>query len=318
VVFSFSIIDMTIATWWPGNKEPLRGIIPPIVTPLIEHDKIDEPGTRRLLEHVIQANVAGVFVLGTTGEFASLSPAVRADFIRLCCQVVDGRVPLLIGITDSSITTTIEMATIAKEAGASAVVLTAPFYFPLEQSEIQHYVERVLEHVDLPIMLYNMPGLTKVWFEVDTLRELAKCSKIVGIKDSSGDLEYFQKVCKLKEQRPDWTIMMGLEHLLVDAIQMGADGGVNGGANVEPDLFVSVCNAAMEGDEAQIQKLMNRVNALQAIYKVGTPGFRLVTATKCALSLKGICSDVMADPFHAFQPEERKQVKCVLDGLPEL
>ncbi len=90
-----------MATWWPGNKEPLRGIIPPIVTPLTEHDKIDEPGTRRLLEHVIQAKVAGVFVLGTTGEFASLSPVVQANFIRLSCQVVNGHVLLLIGITNS-------------------------------------------------------------------------------------------------------------------------------------------------------------------------------------------------------------------------
>jgi 4-hydroxy-tetrahydrodipicolinate synthase len=300
---------------WPKHG-PLQGIIPPIVTPLTEHDKIDGPGTRELLEHVIQAGVAGIFVLGTTGEFPYLSPSLRGDFVRLCCKLVGGRIPVLVGITDTSFATTIELAKVAKEAGATAVVLTTPFYFPLEQTEVLQYVEGVLENVELPVMLYNIPFLTNVWLEIDTLRTLTKHPKIFGIKDSSGDLEYFEKVCRLKEQRPDWTIMMGPEHLVPKAIKMGADGGVNGGANVEPELFVSVFKAAMQGDEARLEELMKRVVAFQAIYQVGTPGFRLVIATKCALSLKNICSDTMAEPFRPFQSKERQEVKNILDGLP--
>jgi dihydrodipicolinate synthase/N-acetylneuraminate lyase len=152
--------------------------------------------------------------------------------------------------------------------------------------------------------------------KIDTLLTLSKHPKIVGIKDSSGDLEYFEKVFRLKEQRPDWTIMMGPEHLVPKAIKMGADGGVNGGSNVEPELFVSVFKPDMQGDEARLEDLMRRADAFQARYQDGTPGFRLVIATKCALSLKNICCDTMAEPFRPFQSKgERWEDKNILDGL---
>jgi 4-hydroxy-tetrahydrodipicolinate synthase len=178
-------------------------------------------------------------------------------------------------------------------------------------------VERVLDQVELPVMLYNIPVFTTVNLDVETFRYFTKHSKIVGIKDSSGDLESFAKICKLKEVRPDWTIMIGPEHLLVEAIKLGADGGVNGGANVEPELFVSVFQAAVNGEnKARVKQLMARVDAFQNIYQVGTPGCRMVTATKFALSLKNICSEVVAEPLRIFSSEERDQVKNILDGLP--
>jgi 4-hydroxy-tetrahydrodipicolinate synthase len=287
------------------------------VTPLLDFETIDETGTRRLLEHILQANVAGIFLLGTTGEFASLSLTLRCDFIRLCCRIVDGRVPVMVGIADCSYSSTVELAHIAKEAGASAVVLTTPFYFPMEQEEVKIYIERVLQSVTLPVVLYNMPGLTKVWLEVETLELLAKHEQIVGLKDSSGDLAYFARVCKLKTIRPDWTIMMGPEHLLAEAVRLGADGGVNGGANVYPELFVQACKAAQSGQKDLCNALMSQIDEFQAIYRVGTPGFRYVTATKYALSHVGICNDipVVAPPLLAYTEDERRELGQILDSL---
>jgi dihydrodipicolinate synthase/N-acetylneuraminate lyase len=113
------------------------------------------------------------------------------------------------------------MAAAAKEAGATAVVLTTPFYFPLEQPDLLRYIRRVAQSIDdMPLLLYNMPVLTKVWFGMDTLKELSKEPNVVGMKDSSGGLEYFGRVC----QRPDWTVFMGPEHLMVEAIRLCADG----------------------------------------------------------------------------------------------
>ena len=275
-------IPLAAMASWPKDGTILRGVIPPIVTPLLSHNEIDVEGTRQLLDHILQTNVAGVFILGTTGEFSSLCPSLRVEFIKLCCQIVNGRVPLLVGIADTALSTTLELARVAKDSGASAVVLTTPYYFPLEQSEVKRYVELVLKEVELPVMLYNMPGMTKAWFDVETLRDLAKYPQIAGINDSSGDLEYFAKICKLKELRGDWSIFIGPEHLLANAIELGADGGVNGGANVFPELFVRACQAALNGETKQCEALMMQVDAFQAIYKVGSPGFRFVTATKCA------------------------------------
>ena len=309
----------TSSSAWPNNRQPLKGIIPPLVTPLLDPQTIDREGTRRVIEHVLQGGITGIFLLGTTGEGPSLSYANRKEFIQLCSSIVQGRVPILVGITDPSFTETIQMVDCAKQAGATAIVLTAPFYFPISQPELLNYVRTVLESIgDMPLMLYNMPGLTKVWFELETLKELAKEQNIVGIKDSSGDLEYFAQLCELRRQlRPDWTILMGPEHLTAKAIQLGADGGVNGGANVEPELFVELCQAAIQGDAERVGKLQERIDAFQAIYRVGQ-GFRFVVATKCAMSVRKLCSDVMALPFTSFSPSEQQQIRNVLDNLPSV
>ena len=296
--------------------KPICGIVPPLITPLTDRDTIDEPGARRLLEHVINGGVAGVFILGSTGEAPSLSYRLRREFIRLCCDAVDGRVPVLVGVTDTAFVESIELARVAHDCGADAAVLTTPYYFPAGQTELKLYIDHIVDEMPLPLMLYNMPGLTKVWFEVETLRQLTHQQQIIGVKDSSGDLEYFGKLTALKQSRPDWTIMIGPEHLTPQAVRLGGDGGVNGAANFYPELFVGLYQAVASGDDAKVATLMKRVDALQEIYEVGKYGSRFIKATKCACSLLGICSDKLAEPFNHFLPPERAKVKAILDGLP--
>lgn len=304
-----------MATSENDHAAPLRGIVPPLVTPLSDRDTIDQLGTQRLLEHVIAGGVSGVFILGTTGEAPSLSYRLRRDFIRLVCETVDGRVPVLVGVTDTSFVETIDLAGVAHQAGAASVVLSTPYYFPAGQTELTRYVADVVEELPLPLMLYNMPSLTKVWFEIDTLRELSRHKEIVGVKDSSGDIKYFEQLISLKQQRPDWSIMIGPEHLTAEAVRMGGDGGVNGGGNIFPRLFVDLYNAAVSGDQNQVEVLTQRIEKLQQIYSVGKYASRFIKATKCALSIKGICSDHMAEPFNHFLPPERARVQEILERM---
>jgi 4-hydroxy-tetrahydrodipicolinate synthase len=294
---------------------PLCGIVPPLVTPLADRDTLDQEGTERLLEHVISGGVAGVFILGTTGEAPSLSYRLRRDFIHLVCRIVGDRIPVLVGVTDTAFVETIELAGVAKDAGATSAVLSTPYYFPAGQTELTRYVAHVVDELPLPLMLYNMPSLTKVWFEIDTLRELSQHDRIVGVKDSSGDLQYFQQLVSLKQLRPDWSILIGPEHLTAEAVKLGGDGGVNGGANIFPELFVSLYQAAVAGDANQIDVLTQRVEKLQQIYSVGKYASRFIKATKCALSIKGICSDHMAEPFNHFLPPQRARVQEILKRL---
>jgi 4-hydroxy-tetrahydrodipicolinate synthase len=296
----------------------LTGIVPPLITPLEDRDTIDELGTRRLLDHVIAGGVSGVFILGTTGEGPSLSYRLRRDFIQLACEIVDGRLPVLVGVTDTAFVETIQLAQFAKHAGAAAAVLSTPYYFPAGQTELTQYIDHVAEVIALPLVLYNMPGLTKVWFEIDTLGKLTRHKNIVGVKDSSGDLDYFGKLAELKQLRPDWMIMIGPEHLTPEAVKRGGDGGVNGAANFYPELFVSLYKAAAGGDQQRVAAIMTRVHALQAIYEVGKYDSRFIKATKCACSLLGLCSDRLAEPFNHFLPPERARVRQILDNLPEV
>ncbi|MBM4001560.1 MAG: dihydrodipicolinate synthase family protein [Planctomycetes bacterium] len=307
---------MTIADHHPSESVRFQGIVPPLVTPLLGRDTLDVDGARRLLDHVIAGGVHAVFILGTTGEAPSLSYRLRRETIRLVCRHADGRVPVLVGITDTAFVESVELARVAREAGAAAVVLSTPYYFPAGQTELIQYVERIAAELPLPIMLYNMPSLTKVWFETETLRTLAGIRRIVGVKDSGGDLAYFERLANVRrEVRPDWSILMGPEDLLTDAMRLGADGGVHGGANVYPRLFVNLYQALRDGDDDESARLAEIVARFQAVYQVGKYASRFIKATKCALSLEGICGDRMAEPFNHFLAPERGRVRSILDSL---
>ncbi len=306
---------MTVSSNQPPNGRRFHGIIPPLITPLTARDRLDEAGLQRLVEHVVRGGVNGIFILGTTGEAPSLSYRLRAELIRMTCALVAERVPVLVGITDTSFVESLHVAKLAYESGAAAAVLSTPYYFPAGQTELRAYVEHLVQELPLPLMLYNMPSLTKVCFEIDTLRHLAELDGIVGVKDSSGDMDYFAKLITLRQQRSDWSIMLGPEHLLVDALRLGGDGGVNGGANVFPQWFVQCYKAARSGDETRVAELLEKINTFQNIYAIGKYASRYIKATKCAASLLGICNDFMAEPFNHFLPLERAEVRAILKSF---
>ena len=293
----------------------LSGIIPPLVSPLSSRDEIDQAGLARLIEHVLAGGVHGLFLLGTTGEAPSLSYRLRRELIDRVTTQVAGRVPILVGITDTSFVESVRLAEHAAQAGATALVLSTPYYFPAGQTELTGYIENLVPELPLPLVLYNMPSLTKVWFEIETLIRLAAIPKIIGLKDSSGDLAYFQKAIELKKIRPDWSIMIGPEAKLPDAMRLGGDGGVAGGGNIFPKLFVDCYNACVAGDSVRVEALQSDINALQQIYEVGKYASKYIKATKCCLSLLGICDDFMAEPFHRFRAPERERVRGILDSL---
>jgi 4-hydroxy-tetrahydrodipicolinate synthase len=297
------------------SQPSFRGVIPPLVTPLSDSDTLDQAGLERLLEHVLSGGVSGIFILGTTGEAPSLGYRLRGELIERVCRFVNRRVPVLVGITDTAFVESVRLARIAADAGAKAVVLSTPYYFPAGQTELMGYIRRISRELPLPLVLYNMPSLTKVWFDSDTLKQLAELENIIGIKDSGGDMEYFQRLLPLKELRADWSIMIGPEHLLPDAVALGADGGVSGGANIFPRLFVQCYEAAAKGDAERTRLLKAQIDALQKIYEIGKYASRHIKATKCALSLLEICDDFMAEPFDRFKPPEREKVKTILDAM---
>lgn len=291
------------------------GIIPPMITPLVDRDELDVPGLERLIEHLIAGGVSGIFLLGTTGEAPSLSYRLRRELVERSCKLAAGRVPVLVGITDTAFVESVALARWAAGCGADAVVLTTPYYFPAGQTELLAYTENLIPQLPLPLVLYNMPGLTKVWFELDTLRKLTMHDKIVGIKDSSGDLKYFESLMSLRTERPDWSILIGPEAMLPEAMKLGGDGGVAGGGNAYPRLFVECYKACVAGDADRIAATHRAINDLQKIYDIGKYASRYIKATKCACSLLGICDDFMAEPFHKFKSPERARVKEILDTL---
>lgn len=298
-----------------ANQPLSDGIIVPMITPLVSHDQLDHEGLENLVQHFISGKVHGIFALGSTGEGPSLSYSLRIDLIERLCDLVNKRVPVLIGITDTAFVESIRMAQFAEKAGADAVVLSTPYYFPAGQTELRQYLQRLLPLLPLPVVLYNMPSLTKVWYHLSTIESVIGFKQIVAIKDSSGDKEYLNGLLKLRKQRPDWKLFVGPESELIEFTTRGGNGGVSGGANVYPKLFVEAWLAASKNESETCRHLQSKIESLGKIYEIGKYASRHIKATKCAAKLLGLCDDAMAEPFNRFYPEDQQKVLEIIRAL---
>ncbi len=272
-----------------------------MATPLLKRERLDHAGCDRLLDRMLSAGVSGVFILGTTGEAPSLSYRLRGELIDHVCAAVRGRVPVLVGVTDTSAAETVLLAERAANAGAAAVVLAPPFYFGLTQPELLGYFERVVPALPLPVYLYNIPSLTRTEIAPSTVRAAAAIEQIAGFKDSSGDLQYFQRVVEAVADRPDFAVFCGPEELLADAMKLGARGGVTGGANLFPQLYVEMYRAVRRKDTKRIEQLQNIIDTIsRGIYRRTEAPSSYLRGMKCALSALGLCRNVLAEPYQPF------------------
>jgi 4-hydroxy-tetrahydrodipicolinate synthase len=302
--------------------QPIRGIIPPMVTPLTDQGRLDHAGIERLVEHLLGGGVHGLFLLGTCGEGLSLSHGLRRELVDQVCHQVDGRVPVMVSITDTSRAESIDLARFAAHVGADAVVLAPPCYYSLEQDELLAYTLSIANNVPLPVVLYNVPALTKLRYEPTTVRQLMAEQTIAGLKDSSGDLRYFEAIRQLSRERRDWALLTGAEHLLAASLELGGDGGVCGGANVWPQLFVQVYEAASALTDTAIidhqnvvNDLMDKVDRLSQIYGPIATGATMVKGLKAAVAALDICGETIAAPLSSCSSAERWRINQLVQSL---
>ena len=295
---------------------PLSGIIPPLVTPLLDDDVLDVEGLQKLIEHLIAGGVHALFVLGTTGEAQSLSYKLRVEMIKNTCRITKGRLPVLVCISDTSIVESVNLARIAADNGADAVVSAPPYYFAAGQPELIEFYENLTPQLPLPLFLYNMPTHTKVNFAPATIQRIAEDPRVIGFKDSSANAVYFQSVMYALKERQDFSMLVGPEEIMAESVLLGAHGGVNGGANMFPELYVELYNAAKNTNLEELKRLQEKVMQISAtIYTVGQHGSSYLKGLKCALNLLGICSDYVAAPFHKFEQREREKIWKALQKL---
>jgi 4-hydroxy-tetrahydrodipicolinate synthase len=287
-----------------------------MVTPLQGRDALDLAGLELLLEHILAGGVSGLFILGTTGEGPSLSYRLRRELIERVCRQVNHRVPVLVGITDTAFVESVNVARAAATFGADALVVAPPYYLPEAQPELQAYLAHLVAELPLPLFLYNMPQLTKVSFELDTVRRAMDEPHIIGLKDSSGDLNYFKDAAALLKHRPDWSLLIGPEEKLFDSLQLGGHGGISGGANLFPKLYVRLVEAHRAGKLLLARELQRQIEYVSdSLYCVGKYSSSIIKGIKCALACLCVCDDFMAEPFHRFGTGKREVVRIRLKDV---
>ncbi|MFI5769509.1 dihydrodipicolinate synthase family protein [Streptomyces sp. NPDC051658] len=295
------------------------GVIPPVVTPLTADGEIDRPSLERVVGHLLDGGVSGLFALGSSGETAYLTPGRQDEVIKVITAACAGQVPVLAGAIETTTGRAIERARAAEALGADAVVVTAPFYTRTHDTEIDRHFRDIAAAIDLPVLAYDVPVCVHSKLDPELLLPLAADGVLAGVKDSSGDDGSFRRLAIGARELPEFSVLTGHE-LVVDAMMLGgADGSVPGLGNVDPHGYVRLHEAAVRGDWATARAEQDRLVALFDIVRAARPGTASATAAglgafKTALMLRGITdTNAMSAPMRRLDTAETAEIAACLD-----
>jgi 4-hydroxy-tetrahydrodipicolinate synthase len=287
----------------------IHGIIPPVATPMQANENLDLPRLRWFLDHLVGHGVHGVFVLGTNSEFYALDEREKQEVVATAVSHVNKRVPVYAGTGAETTREVVRLTKMAEHEGADGVSVITPYFISPTQQEIYDHYRRVAEHTRLPVILYNNPGTCGgVKIDVDTLARLAELPNVVGVKDSSGDLQNTVEFMRVVPER--FSVMMGRDTLIFPALMMGARGAVPATGNVAPALLAEIYNAFRAGDLARSKAAQLRLNPLRLALGLCTaPG-----AVKAALQVLGLSIGPCRSPVAPLAADKLPKMRSALQA----
>ena len=285
----------------------IRGIIPPVATPMQANEDLDLPRLKWFLDHLITSGVHGVFVLGTNSEFYALDDHEKQQVIATTVEHVRGRVPVFAGTGAETTREAVRITKMAEKEGADGVSVITPYFITPTQQEIYDHYRRIAENTSLPVVLYNNPGTCGgVKIDVDTVARLAEISNILGVKDSSGDLQNTIEYLRVVPDR--FSVLMGRDTLIYPAMIFGAKGAVPATGNIAPKLLVEIYEAFMRGDQAGSLAAQRKLHPLRMALTLGTaPG-----GVKAALQVLGLSIGPCRSPVAPLPPDKIPKMKAAL------
>ena len=290
------------------DRTSLRGIIPPLATPLTPAEDVDRRGMANLVEYVLEGGVHGVFVLGSTGEFAHLDERQRASAIEAAVDAVNGRVPVIAGISAVGTREAIGHARRAQAAGADFVIATVPYlgFAAVQQDWIEAHIRAIAEETGAQVMLYNVPPLLRD-IEPATMARLALLPNVVGTKNSASIIHLQDVVFRTRGM--DFRVLAGMEYHVVAALLVGAHGATPSPANLIPGRYVAMYDATAAGDTEGALAIQEETNRFVDVFDA-LPAW--TSTVKAALHLMGICGPTAAAPMPALTAEETELIRAHL------
>lgn len=298
----------------------IQGIVPPVPTPITATGRIDEDGIYRIMDYLVRGGCDAAFILGSTGELASLPRRHRETVIRVSVEAAAGRIPVLVGIGDTCREVSLSIASFASDHGCDGLVLNAPCYYDLTGEELIRYFDSILPKLERPALLYNMPWLTGHVLDMDCLRAALEHPNVIGFKDSSGDLAYLEQMIAVAATREDVTVLVGNEYLYLDGLRLGAHGVVGGGANIYPGLFRALQDAHDMGDRSTSDAIQSQITRLgNGIFNITGRPTSVFCAVKAGLAAMGLCEPHMHAPLTACTESQIAGIReALLSVFPEI
>jgi 4-hydroxy-tetrahydrodipicolinate synthase len=287
----------------------IHGIIPPVATPMLANEDLDLPRLRWFLDHQIASGVHGVFVLGTNSEFYALDEREKQEVIATAVSHVNKRVPVFAGTGAECTREAVRLTRMAEKEGVDGVSVITPYFISPNQQEIHDHYKRIAESTSLPVILYNNPstcgGLS---IGVDTVARLAEIPNILGVKDSSGDLQNTQEYVKVVP--PRFSVMMGRDTLIFPSLVMGTRGAVPATGNIAPQLLVAIYELFRKGDLEGARAAQLRLNPLRMALTLCTAP----AGVKSALDMLGLSIGPCRSPVSPISAERKGKMRAALEA----
>jgi 4-hydroxy-tetrahydrodipicolinate synthase len=291
----------------------IRGIIPPIITPMNEDESINEQELRNQVNRQIESGIHGLFPFGTNGEGYILSEVEKEKILSIVIEEAKGRVPIYAGTGCISTKDTIRQSLMAKSLGADILSIITPSFAAASQNELYEHYKAIAEAVDMPIVLYNIPARTGNSIAPATVAKLSKIENIVGAKDSSGNFDNMLQYIEVTRENGDFAILSGNDSLILWNLLAGGTGGIAGCANVFPKTMASIYNYFMAGEMEKAREAQDSIRSFRACFKYGNPN----TIVKTAVSLLGYPVGKCRAPFNQVPEEGIEALKKVLEENSE-
>jgi dihydrodipicolinate synthase/N-acetylneuraminate lyase len=286
-----------------------HGVVAPMVTPVTPQGDLDEPAVRRVIDHLLEGGVSGIFVLGTTGEAPSAPHTMRSRLVAITVEHVGDRAMTYAGIGDNSLAHSVQAAEEYLRLGVDAVVAHLPSYYALSPEEQYDYYAALAEQIPGPLMLYNIPSTTHMSISVEVAEKLSHHPRIIGLKDSENDMARLQAVIETLGGRSDFAVFVGVSALSARALSLGADGMVPSPAHLVPDLCRRLYESGSQGSVARAEEYQQQVDQVTDIYVRNRTLGQSLAALKAAMGALDLCGPDVLPPLRPLDTAQQEAVR---------
>jgi 4-hydroxy-tetrahydrodipicolinate synthase len=290
----------------------------PVVTAFDANGNLDIQANKNIYDHLISGGVDGLVVMGSTGEFFTMTTKQKKELIDLATTYVNKRIKVYIGTSCMSVEDTVELSNYAIDAGADAVMIISPYYFILSDESVEFFYSQVADQIKGDILLYNFPARTghDVTAQI-TLNLVRKHKNIIGFKDTVLEMGHTRKlITTVCEEFPNFIVLSGFDEFFSHNIMCGGSGCIGGLSNLYPEVFAAWVKAINEKDMDKVEKIQKKVDKMMDLYDVGTP---FIPIMKKAMMLHGVqMMDYCTKPFLQANQTETLRIKKIMDEVEKM